>query len=201
MIAAKERFVAPATLEEYLAFEANAEDKHEFVNGKIIEMPGATSPHNLIATNILTCIKIALKAKETTYFVMGSDMKIYIESLDQVRYPDAVVVCEELVHYGDSKMLLVNPLLIVEILSPSTEKFDRETKFEEYKNLPSFKEYFLIHQERPMVTTYLREKEEEDLWRIRSTTGLDQSCALKSIDIELALSDIYEHIEFEEKKA
>ena len=83
--------------------------------------------------------------------------------------------------------------------SLSTEDFDRETKFEEYRNLPSFKEYFLVHQEHPMITTYLRE--EEDLWRIRSTTGLDQSCTLKSINIELALLDIYEHIEFKEKRA
>jgi len=92
-------------------------------------------------------------------------------------------------------MMLVNPLLIIEVLSPITQEFDRTTKFEQYKHLPSFKEYLLVHQERPLVSTYFRE--EEDLWRIRSTRGLDQSCALKSIDIELALADVYEHIDFE----
>ncbi|MEM8528957.1 MAG: Uma2 family endonuclease [Bacteroidota bacterium] len=196
MIATKKRFVAPATLEEYLAFEAKSEVKHEFINGKIVEMPGATGPHNIIASNLMTCIKIALKAKEATHIVMGSDMKIYIEDIDQVRYPDAVVVCEELIYHGNNKMLLINPLLIIEVLSPSTEEFDRTTKFEQYKQLPSFKEYLLVHQERPLVSTYFRE--EEDLWRIRSTRGLEESCTLKSIDIELALKDVYEHIGFEE---
>lgn len=77
MIVAKERFIAPATLEEYLAFEARTEDKHEFINGKIVEMQGAKGSHNIIATNIATCIKIALKAKEATFIVMGSDMNIF----------------------------------------------------------------------------------------------------------------------------
>ncbi|MEM9888410.1 MAG: Uma2 family endonuclease [Bacteroidota bacterium] len=198
MIAAKKRFIAPATLEEYLAFEAKSEGKHEFINGKIVEMPGATGPHCIAAVNIATSIKKALKDKKASYFVMGSDMKIYIEDIDQVRYPDAVVICDELIYHNDSsKMMLLSPLLIGKVLSPSTQEFDRTTKFEQYKHLPSFKEYLLVHQERPLVSTYFRE--EEDLWRIRSTKGLDQHVPLRSIEVELALEDIYEHIEFEEK--
>ncbi|MEN0045601.1 MAG: Uma2 family endonuclease [Bacteroidota bacterium] len=198
MIATKKRFVTPATLEEYLVFEAKSEVKHEFINGKIVEMPGADSTHNILATNIAYCIKLAAKKDVKSYPIMGSDMKIYIEDIDQVRYPDAVVVCEELIYHDNNQMLLINPLLIIEVLSPSTQEFDRTTKFEQYKHLPSFKEYLLVHQERPLVSTYFRE--EEDLWRIRSTRGLEESCTLKSIDIELALADVYEHIEFGEKE-
>lgn len=190
------RLIEPATLEEYLVFEARSEGKHEFINGKIVEIPGATGPHNVIANNILFYTRYALKQKQSSYILLGSDMKIYIKDLDQARYPDAVVVCDELIYHEDSsKMLLINPLLIIEVLSPSTQEFDRTTKFEEYKYLPSFQEYLLVHQERPLVSTYFQE--EEDLWRIRSTKGLKETVALKSIDIELALKDIYEHIEFE----
>lgn len=194
MIAAKQK----VTLEEYLEREARSEEKHEFINGKIVEMPGATSDHNIIASNILFNIRLALRSKKSQHIVLGSDMKIYIEPLDQVRYPDALVICDEIIHYGDSKVMITNPLLIIEVLSPSTEAFDRTYKFEEYKYLSSFKEYLLVHQDRPLVTTYF--KEEEELWRIRSMNGLDQKASLKSIDIELGLSDIYEHITFEENK-
>jgi Uma2 family endonuclease len=182
------------TLSDYFELEEAAEEKHEFLNGKIVDMPGGTGPHNLISANMITALKIALKPKQSTFLVMGSDMKIVIEAFNRVRYPDAVVVSEYLDYYGGRQDVITNPLLIVEVLSDGTEKVDRGPKFEEYKTLPSFKEYVLISQQLPYITTYFRE--EDDLWRIRSISDLGGSVFLRSLDCTLSLSDIYEHIDF-----
>jgi Uma2 family endonuclease len=183
------------THDEYLALEERSEVKHEFINGKIIEMPGASAPHNLIAISMVTALKIALKNNPKKHFVMGSDIKIRIEPINQTRYPDAVVICDKLEFYKKRTDVITNPLLIVEVLSRSTEDFDPTLKFEEYKFLPSFQEYVLIHQDRPFVTTYFREAEE--LWRVHTTIGTTESIDLKSIDCQIALANIYEDIVFE----
>ncbi|MDX1941310.1 MAG: Uma2 family endonuclease [Saprospiraceae bacterium] len=183
------------THDEYLALEERAEGKHEFVNGKIIEMSGASAPHNLIAMSIGSALKVALRGREKKHFVMGSDMKIRIEAINQTRYPDALVICDKLEFYKKRTDVITNPLLIVEVLSRSTEDFDRTLKFEEYKFLPSFKEYVLIHQDRPFVTTYFRE--EEELWRVHTTMGTTENIYFKSIDCQLNMADIYEDIVFE----
>ena len=117
------------SIEEYLYMEDRSVEKHEFYNGRIIKMPGAKPVHNLIATNIATQLNVELEKKTATYFVLNSDTKIHIPRLNSFVYPDAVVVCETIELYPGSETVITNPLLIVEVLSPSTEGYDLKEKF------------------------------------------------------------------------
>ncbi len=184
------------TFDEYLDFERQSSIKHEFINGKIVEMAGGTGNHGIIAANMVAELKFSLKEKEKQYFVLGSDLKIRIEAVNEARYLDALVICEKLEYYDNRKDVILNPLLIVEVLSPGTQKYDRSTKFDEYKTISSFKEYVLISQKMPYVSTYYRE--EEDLWRIKTTMNKQASVYLRSIDVEISLDDIYDGVQFED---
>ncbi len=183
-------------LKKYLDLEAKAKIKHLFIDGEIVEMAGASAEHNIIAANILFYIKMLSKQADKKYYVMGSDMKIYIEAFHQVRYPDVLVVSEKLEYYQGNNNLLINPLMIVEVLSPGTKAFDSGTKFEEYKSIPSLKEYVLVSQTMPYVTSYFRQA--DGLWNIKTVRGLETSVELKSIQSSIPLSDFYEDIVFEQ---
>ena len=187
-----ERKIKTFTLADYLRKEEKATDKHEFYNGQIIKMPNAKFNHNLIAANTVCAIKINLKPLSNKYFVLGEGQKIYIEAENTAVYPDALVICEAPQYYENLEYVIVNPLLIVEILSRSTSGYDRAGKFDLYKMLPSFKEYVLIDQRKASVET--RFKEEEDLWRIKTETNIENEITLRSIGINISLSDIYENI-------
>ena len=122
-------------------------------------------------------------------------MKIHIPEFNHVVYPDAVVVCEEVKYHTDRKDVILNPLLIVEVLSPSTKDYDRSLKFYKYKTLPSFKEYVLVSQEKPWVCASFREK--PNVWVDSFAEGLGQGISLASIDCEIPLSKIYEGVSFD----
>jgi Uma2 family endonuclease len=184
------------TVEAYLAFEKEATSKYEYYNGKIIEMPGGTALHNEIAANVITALKIAVRTLKKKYRVYTSDMKIHIESANHFVYPDAVVVAEEPQFFDDRKDIIINPLLIVEILSEGTAAYDRGPKFQKYQTLPSFQEYVLVSQDRQYITTYFRE--EKDLWRLTNVQDTQTTISLKSLNCTLALADIYESVEFGE---
>jgi Uma2 family endonuclease len=183
------------TFEEYLRKEERAVHKHEFFNGQILKMPGAKYRHNVVASNTITALNNAIEALEKEYIVLNSDQKIYIESENTSVYPDALVICEAPVFWQNREDILVNPLLIVEVVSRSTAAFDRTTKFWWYKSLPSFKEYIIIDPNKNMVETWFRIA--EDTWVTKTTTELNESITLQSIDnITLSLSDIYKKINF-----
>lgn len=182
------------SIQEYLFFEDQSEKKYEFENGTFIEMPGASFIHNLIETNLATTLKLHLKEKSPKLFVLGSNIKIHIAAVNTIRYPDALVIGEKVEFLEGRTDVLLNPILIAEILSPSTERIDRGLKFEEYKMIPSLKEYVLIHQDQPLVSTYFRE--EESLWRIQSTFGSDSAVQFQSVGCVLQLAEIYENIKF-----
>jgi Uma2 family endonuclease len=184
------------TFEQYLRREEKATEKHEFYNGKIIKMPGGTDIHSEIAGNVIASLKITVRALPKKFKVYTSDLKIRIESLDAGVYPDALVICEQPEYWQDRRDVITNPLLIVEVLSPSTKAFDR--KFDLYKELPSFKEYVLVSTDTPSVETRFRE--ETDLWRMRTETNIAASVALRSLGIAIAMTDIYENIVFNSKK-
>ena len=135
------------SLGEYLIREEKSQERHDYFDGEIKRIPMARGPHNEIAVNITTAIKIALKNLDTTYRVFNSNQNIYLPKLNFGLYPDAVVVCEEPQYHDSNQLLLLNPLLIVEVLSRSTGKYDRGDKFREYTTAPSFKEYILIEQD------------------------------------------------------
>ena len=183
------------TLEEYLDKEAKAKDKHEYFNGKILKMPYARGPHNEIAANVIAAFKTAFKNLNQVYRIFASDQKIYFPELNYGVYADTLVVSEQPAYFDDGELLLINPLIVVEILSKSTQSYDRSGKFEEYKTLPSFLEYVLIRQDKYEVETRFRE--EPDLWRETIVSDLSSSFPLRSVGCSIALSDVYEHIVFE----
>ncbi|MDZ7878927.1 MAG: Uma2 family endonuclease [Saprospiraceae bacterium] len=186
------------TFVEYLRREEKAVGKHEFYSGKIIKMAGGTYNHSKISANALTTLKIAVRPLPKKFSVHTGDLKIYIEPSDIGVYPDALVICEQPEFWNNRLDVIVNPLLIVEVLSPSTQIFDRIGKFDLYKSLPSFQEYVLINADKPSVETRFRE--EPDLWRIKTEDNMAHSIPLRSLGVTISLADIYEDIVFPEKK-
>lgn len=182
------------TLREYLDRELRSVNKHEFHNGKIVAMPGGKAKHSEIATNFSHAIKLVIKPLPIRFRVYNSDLKIYIESADKAVYPDALVVCEQPDYWQDREDLIVNPLLIVEILSKSTRKYDRGDKFMLYQTLPSFKEYVLVEQKMPHVEAWFRER--PNTWDKLVEDQISASIVLRSLGVSIPLSDIYENIEF-----
>jgi Uma2 family endonuclease len=182
------------SVQEYLALEEKAAYKHEFFNGKIKQMPGASYQHNVIATNLTTHINNLLEAQTKPFIVCNSDMKIYLPRYRHFVYPDAVVIFERPVFYENRKDIILNPILIVEVLSASTEDYDKGTKFLKYKSLTSFKEYVLVEQDMPEVTCFYRQTEK--VWEEASADQLNETIHLKSLDIHLSLGRIYRNIEF-----
>lgn len=188
------------TVEEYLAFEESKQEKYEFHQGKLKKIPGGTLNHNKIAANIIFAIKQELRKSKRKYHVATSDMKIWIEAYNHIVYPDVVIICEKVEYYNNRKDIITNPLLIVEVLSSSTKNYDLSGKFEKYQTLSALKEYVLVEQTLPAVIAYHRE--EEDLWRVQRSHDLENGeIHLKSIDCKIALTDIYEMIDWENEEA
>jgi Uma2 family endonuclease len=181
------------TLTEYLRREERSNELHEYYDGIITKLPMARGPHNDIIVNIGTALKIAVKALEKTYYVRSGQQAIYLPKLNFSLYPDVIVVSETPQYYDKNEVLLINPLLIVEVLSKGTRKYDRTTKFEEYKTLDSFKEYVLIDQKKCHVQTRFRE--EPDLWREKEFETMNSSIFLKSLKVSIPLIDIYDNIQ------
>jgi len=182
------------TLGEYLHREERAVEKHEYYNGQIIRLPMARGTHNLIAANIITAINVATMLLPKSYQVFSSDQKVYLPTLNFGLYPDALVVCEIPEYWDDNEVLLVNPILIVEVLSKSTKAYDRGDKFREYKSLPSFMEYVLIEQTSYLAETFFRE--EPDLWRNTIVTDPLGTLSLQSLGCSIRMESIYRHIKF-----
>ncbi|MEN9611283.1 MAG: hypothetical protein RLZZ628_2097 [Bacteroidota bacterium] len=180
------------SLSEYLLKEEKSVKKHEFYNGQIIQMPGSKANHNEIAMNIGSAIKFAIKPLSKIFRIFNSDQKIYIEAENIVVYPDVLVICEAPQFWNGREDLIINPLLIVEVLSKSTRKYDKSDKFMLYQNLPSFQEYVLIEPNKPHVESWF--KTADDTWNKLTANDLQKNIALRALNVEIALADIYEHI-------
>ncbi len=182
------------SFEEYLVLEEKAPYKNEYHRGKIVAMSGGTFDHNTIAQNAGNAIGNALRKKKKKCRVANSDQKVYIADYDKGVYPDVSIYCEKPTYYKSRKDVLTNPVLIVEVLSNSTEDYDRGKKFTQYRSLPSFKEYVLINQYQAKVESWY--KQEENVWRISNAEGLNSTIHLYSLDITIALADIFYLIDF-----
>jgi Uma2 family endonuclease len=178
--------------DEYFLMEESSIKKHLFINGKITIMSGGTITHNRIATNILTAIYNAIAEKD--FVVLNSDTKIRVDKLNSFVYPDAVVIAEKPILYKDRLDIITNPLLVVEVISPSTAHYDTNMKFSYYKLIPSFKEYVMVNQFLPWVQTSI--KIDENTWKDADTEGIENSVYLKAIDCYIDLHKIYKGIEF-----
>lgn len=183
------------TFAEYLAFEEAHEWKHEFHEGEILAMSGSSPEHALITARALRAIGNRIEGGPCQAY--SSDLKIAVKPGSRVCYPDGSIICGPLeFDPNDPKRYVVtNPRVIIEVLSPTTEAYDRGEKFRHYRNIPSFAEYVLISQDAPIVETFFRQG--DGSWVIAGTyTGLDARARLRALDIEIALSDIYAGVEF-----
>lgn len=183
--AASTRKYTPA---EYLEAERQSGEKYAYYNGTIEPGAGASISHNRIVRNLLTSLS-NLFSKEERFEAFGSDQKIYLPRYNYYLYPDAVVVAETPEVAEGVVEAIVNPLLIFEVLSPSSEKYDRGEKFVEYQSISSFKEYVLVRQDAAELTLFFREQ--QDLWRSTEVSGLYSQARLRSVDAMLALADVY----------
>jgi Uma2 family endonuclease len=179
------------TFDEYLEVEGKAEFKSEFVNGWMYAMGGASPEHNQIVANVVTEFNVQLKKRPC--IVYPSDLPLKAEKREHGRYPDVTVVCGE-PQFHKSKYLkaLLNPTVLVEVLSTSTEEFDRETKIEEYRSIPSLREYLLIAQDRCHVEHYVRQAANQRL--LTEFNDMQDAIHLPSINCRLILSDVYDKV-------
>lgn len=181
------------TLEEYFELDKSSEERYEFFDGEVVAMTGARLSHNRIASNLIAGIRSRLG--EQSCEVLPADMRIKAPKAPPYRYADVVVVCGPLITEDIGGLeALVNPHLIVEILSPNTEAYDRGAKFLAYQSIESFQEYLLIAQDRPYVTHY--ERQPDGHWLRADIEGLESEVILSSFDCVISLRDIYANVEF-----
>ena len=179
------------SVHDYLRIEAESGERYEYYDGKIKLMAGGTIPHNTIAGNVFGELFAVAKTRKNLR-VFGSDQKIYLPKYNFYLYADTVVVSEEPLLSDDSADAIINPVLIIEVMSPSSEARDRGTKFVEYGSLESLKEYALIRQDIPEVKTFFRESVGH--WLESTIEGVSASVEFRSIDVRLPFVDIYRKV-------
>jgi Uma2 family endonuclease len=182
--------------EEYLAFERASEFKNEYADGQVIPMQVEKLSHNLICTNSSAILIRELSNKNC--YVLALRMRVKTLATRRYSYPDIVLICGEPEFIGYERDTITNPTILIEILSPTTEKEDRGKKLREYRQIESLQEYLLISQETPQIERYLRQKEKD--WLYSEVSGLESKIVLPSIGITLALSDVYKKVNFPEEK-
>jgi Uma2 family endonuclease len=183
------------TPEEFLAFERASDEKHEYRDGEVVAMSGAKRAHNLISLNIGSGLHASLKNKDCETYM--SDMRVFVPSVRLYTYPDIVVVCGEPKFIDDEFDTLTNPLLLIEILSDSTEGYDRGQKFQNYRSIESLDEYVLVSQNAARIEKYV--KHGDGFWLLSEAAGLDGSITLTSIDCTISLADVYAKVKFNDE--
>jgi Uma2 family endonuclease len=182
---------SPYTPEEYLALERKAEYRSEYFAGEIFVMSGASERHNLIVGNVFATLHTQLRNRPCR--VYASDMRVKVNPTGLYTYPDIVALCGEPQFDDEQKDILLNPAVIIEVLSPSTEAYDRGEKFAHYRQLSSVAEYVLISQEKPHVEHFVRQPDNQ--WLLSETSDLHDAVQLPSINCALALDEVYEKVE------
>ena len=177
---------------EYLAIERAADQRSEFFNGEILAMSGGTASHAIICDNLLERVKNRLRGGSCRPF--SSSMRVKIKATGNYVYPDLSIVCGEWIFEDERRDTLLNPRLVVEVLSPSTERHDRGWKFRNYQLIESFEEYLLVSQDEPRIEHFRRQGDVG--WLMTTVAGLDATIRLESVNCELPLAEIYEDVVF-----
>ena len=180
------------TPEEYLELEEAADYKSEYRDGEIVPMTGGTTNHNKIALNFAANLKFALRGQD--YDIYIGDVRLWIPRYRQYTYPDVMVIQGEPIYTGTSTTTVMNPLLIVEVLSKSTKNYDLGDKFIYYRSIPEFKEYILIDQTKYHVMQYT--KTLEGRWLLTEYESEETIIELSSIEFQINLKEIYEKVNF-----
>ncbi|MBI5303088.1 MAG: Uma2 family endonuclease [Chloroflexi bacterium] len=191
MVLAMKKLFTP---EEYLAMEEVADYKSEYFQGEIFAMSGGSADHSTITSNCITGLNLALKAKPCRVF--ESNMRLLVRRHGLYTYPDVMVVCGKVEFVPGRNDTLTNPVIIVEVLSPSTREYDRVKKFALYKPLDSLREYLLVDSEQIHVT-HLRRADPGSAWTIEMYDDLQSILHLDSVGCDLALAQIFDKVEFE----
>jgi Uma2 family endonuclease len=182
----------PITHDAYLALERIAEYKNEYIAGRIIPMQSSAKRHSLIGANVIATIGNQIQNRSSR--VYASRLKVMVEATGLITYPDVSVACEEDRFYDSEEDVLLNPTLIVEVLSPSTELYDRGTKTEHYRKIASLQEYVLIAQDRIHIERFSRNAAGH--WTLVEVDQPGQVLRLDSIDCNLAVDDVYAKVQF-----
>jgi len=198
--------IARYTVEEYLALERASEERHEYIDGQIYAMAGESNEHADISVNLVSELRSQLKG--TPCRVWTKDSKVLsgpiIKSYKSIKglfsYPDIVVVCGEPRFLDEHRDVLLNPALIIEVLSPSTENFDRGEKFRRYRtHLASLTDYVQVSQALPLIEHFRRQSNDE--WVLSTVSDMTGSLHLNSINCTLRMSEVYDRVSFPEDEA
>ena len=182
------------SLEEYRNLETIAEVKQEYHDGEIIEMTGGSINHNSILINLIVLLKLALRG--TNYRLQSSDLRLWIPQYNRGLYPDLMLIAGEPLFSDNRNDEILNPCLIIEVLSPSTSGYDRGDKFRYYRSIPQLNQYLLVSQGEILIESY--SKTSENNWLLQEYTPARGIISLDSLGISLNLADIYEGIDFYE---
>ncbi len=176
--------------EEYLAMDERAEQRSEYVGGRIYAMAGGTDSHIQISFNLTKILSEKLRGDCRAY---QSEMKVRVESDDTYYYPDVTLVCGEQKFYAGRRDVVENPLLLAEVLSDSTKEYDKNDKFFSYQKIDSFKEYLLVSQDKHLIQQYIRQPDGN--WKIKATIGIDSTLYLESVDLQIPVCEVYDLVE------
>lgn len=180
------------TPEEYLELEEKADYKSEYNDGTIVPMTGGTTDHNQIAGNCYTALSIGLKRQ--SFRIFFGDVRLWIPKTQNFKYSDVMVVAGEPEYYDDRKDTIMNPQIIIEVLSDSTEAFDRSEKFKLYQTIPTFQEYILINQSKVEVDQFFKTGNKR--WSLYEYDNEDVELSLKSFALQIPILDIYDKVDF-----
>ena len=180
------------TVAEYLALEEQAKYRSEYRDGKIVSLAGGSYRHSRICSNVITSLSILLS--EGKCEVLNSDLKLELSKNQNYVYPDAMVICDKPEFVENRTDIIKNPTLIVEVLSDSTEQFDRGKKFFKYRQLASLKEYVLVNQYEYLVEVFT--KESEGKWILQTYEGVEAVANLYSIDKQVSVAEFYAKVDF-----
>lgn len=184
-----EKQLEKMTIAEYLSLEDQAMERSEYHHGTLVAMGGGTVNHGIIGNNINTALTNAISANDLPCIPINGEVRVFIEQANSFIYPDGMVICGDIETAQQDEHSIINPILIVEVLSKSTGSYDRGDKFHKYCSLPSFKEYVLIDQYKPVVDVLYRE--DKNYWKMKTTIGLDKEIALDKLEIIIPMSVIY----------
>lgn len=177
------------TPDEYLAFERTQTDaRHEYLNGAVTMVAGASLEHNRIVANLVATMHAQMRGRPCDVF--SSDMRVHISATGLYTYPDIAALCGEPRLEGDASDILLNPAVIMEVLSPSTEAYDRSSKFDHYRSIESLQTYVLLAQDRWQIELFQRQERGD--WLLSVVKGADARVGLSAIGCELVLADVYE---------
>lgn len=181
---------------EYLAIEEASDKRYEYHDGEIFALAGGSINHGLLCGNIYAEIRNGLKKKKSDCKPYMSDIKLHIQEQKTFVYPDTMVVCGDFETSAENENSILNPVLVVEVLSKSTANYDRGDKFFLYKKIPTLQEYVLIEQDKIQVDIFYK-KTGSDLWKISRFEGLEAKVRFQSINLEIKMSELYFDINFD----